>query len=104
MLLGEDGKHLCLNGLHLVVQLLETHHLAPVPMYLGLQRVIAHLNQRCVDIEGFMPGRQKLAEVIVAIPLDMGVIIPGCCMDLSPLHQPVGLEHPQCIRIGSHMD
>ena len=37
MLLGEDGKHLGLNGLHLVIQLLEVHHLAPVPMNLSLQ-------------------------------------------------------------------
>ena len=91
MLLEKDGKHLCLNGSHLVVQLLETHHLAPVLMYLGLQQTIMHLNQRCVNINGLVPGRQELAEVVVTIFLDMRVIVPGHCMDLSPLCQPVGL-------------
>ena len=36
MLLWEDGKHLCFDGLYLLIQLLEPHHLAPVLMYLGL--------------------------------------------------------------------
>ena len=104
MFLWEDGKHLCLKGLHLLIQLLEPRHLAPVPEHLSLQQVIAHFHQRSVDVDGLMPSRQELAEVVVAIPPDMGVIVPGCCMNLSPLHWPIGLEHPQRIRIGGHMD
>ena len=104
MFLGENGEHLHLDGLHLIVQLLETRHLAPVPMYPDLQQTITHLDQHRVNIEGLVPGRQELTEIIVTVPLDMGVIVPGHLMDLPPLHWPVGLEHPQCIRVGGHMD
>ena len=30
--LGEDGKHLVFDGLHLLIELLEAQHLTPVPM------------------------------------------------------------------------
>ena len=63
--LRDDGEHLCLYCLHLLVQLLETHHLAPVPMYLGLQQVVTHLDQCCVNIERLMPSGQELTEVVV---------------------------------------
>ena len=57
MLLGEDGKHLCLDSFHLVIELLEACHLAPILMYFGLQRAIVHFDQCCVDVEGLMPRR-----------------------------------------------
>ena len=104
MLLQEDGKHLSLNSLHLLIQLLEPCHLAPVPVYFSLQQAITHFHQRRVDINGLMPSSQELMEVVVAIHLDMGVVVPRRRMDLSPLYWPVGLKHPQRIRIGGHMD
>ena len=85
MLLWENGEHLCLNGLHLVVELLEVCHLALVPMYLGLQLSVAHLDQRRVNVEGLMPRWQELAEVVIVIPPDMRVIVPGSCVNFSPL-------------------
>ena len=104
MFLQKDGKHPCLNGLHLLIQLLESCHLALVPIYFGLQWAVMHLHQRGVDIDGLVPSRQKLMEVIVAIPLDMRVIVPGCCMDFSSLYWPIWLEHPQRVRVGGHVD
>ena len=77
VLLGEDGEHFGLNGLHLVVQLLETCHLAPVPMHLGLQQAIVHFDQCCVDVERLMPSRQEFAEVVVTILLNMRVAVLG---------------------------
>ena len=77
MLLWENGEHLCLNGLHLVIELLEARHLASVPMYLGLQRSVAHLDQCHVNIERLMPRWQKLVEVIIVIPPDMRVSYLG---------------------------
>ena len=60
MLLGNNGEHLCLYGLHLFIQLLETRHLALVHRYLGLQQTVVHLNKHCIDVKGLMPGGQEL--------------------------------------------
>ena len=104
MLLGENGKHLHLNDLHLFIQLLEAHHLALVLVYFGLQRAIAHLSQRGVNVEEFMPGRQELTEVIVAVLLDTRVVVPGGCVNLSPLHWSIRRELLKCVRVGRHVD
>ena len=104
MLLGKDGEHLSLNGLHLVVELFETCHLALVLMYLGLQRVIVHLDQRHVNVEGLVPRRQELVEIVITVVSDTKVIVPGSCMNLAPLCRPLRRELPQCVWVGGHVD
>ena len=104
MLLGKDGEHLSLNGLHLVVELFETCHLAPVLVYLSLQQAVVHLDQRRVNVKGLVPKRQELVEVVVTVVTDTEVVIPGSCMNLAPLRQPIRCELPQCIRVGGHAD
>ena len=87
--LGKDGKHLHLDSLHLVIELLEARHLAPVPMYLGLQRVITHFDQCRVDVERFMPGRQDLTEVVITVVSSVVIVLPGSCVNLPPLCWPL---------------
>ena len=43
-------------------------------------------------------------EVVVTIPLDMRVVIPGSRMNLPPLCWPIRCEFPQCIGVGGHVD
>ena len=104
MLLGEDGKHLCLDSFHLVIELLEVCHLALIPMHLSLQQVIAHFDQCCVDVKGLMPGRQDLTEIVVAVVLSAVIIVPGSCVNFPPLHWSLQCELSQCVRVGSHVD
>ena len=96
MFLGNNSEHLCLYCLHLFIQLLETHHLAPVLMYLSLQQMVTHLNKRCVNIEGLMPSGQELAEFIITILLDSGIIVPWSCVNLPHL---VGLSNVSLLKV-----
>ena len=85
MFIEDDGKHLCLDSFHLVVELLKVCHLAPILMYLGLQQAVVHFNQGHVDVKRLVPGRQDLTEIVVAIVLSVVIAVPGCCMNLPPL-------------------
>ena len=50
VLLWKDGEHLCLDNIHLLIELLETHHLAVILMDFCLQQVVTQLNECVVSI------------------------------------------------------